>query len=276
MTNQTIIPRPASLWLIAQFELRKALSGTRGLIGLGAFILCWLVLLIYPIGSAANWLSQPGFIDMVRAFTEGQANEILSWKVPEMAMFWVLALYLFPLSVLMVSADMFATDRQQGTLRFLLQRASRHEIFWGRLLGHLILQTLLIALAIAATLLMATLRQADTLAAGLQQAVWVLPALVINALPYLALMALLSVVCRSSRMSILWAIIILLLGGLVIQLLTYNLPIVSFMTDIIPGSQLSAMINTKGAGVLGHILIPVIQSLLLLAAGAIIFWRKRL
>lgn len=276
MTNQTLIPRPNALWLIAQFELRKALSGTRGLIGLGAFILIWLVLLIYPIGSAANWLSQPGFADMVRAFTEGQANEILSWKVPEMAMFWVLALYLFPMSVLMVSADMFATDRQHGTLRFLLQRASRQEIFWGRLGGHLILQIILIVLAIAATLLMASLRDTSILGAGLQEAVFAAPALIINALPYLALMALLSVVCRSPRQSILWAVIILLLGGLVIQLILYNLGNIPLLNHAIPGSQIAAMINTQGAGVLQYSLIPVIQSIILLATGAIIFRRKRL
>ena len=276
MTEKTLIPRPHALWLIAQFELRKALSGTRGLIGLGAFILIWLVLLIYPIGSAASWLSQPGFVDMVRAFTDGQTNEILSWKVPEMAMFWVLALYLFPMSVLMVSADMFASDRQHGTLRFLLLRASRQEIFWGRLAGHLILQIILIVLAIAATLLMSSLRDAATFGAGIQEALFAAPALIINTLPYLALMALLSVVCRSPRQSVLWAVIILLLGSLAIQLIQYKLGNIPLLSHLIPGSQISAMINTQGAGVLSESLIPVCQSIILLASGAIIFRRKRL
>ncbi|MCF1428746.1 MAG: ABC transporter permease subunit [Shewanella sp.] len=273
MTHQM---RPNALRQVAGFELKKAFSGTRGMIGLGAFLLIWLVLLVYPIGSAAHWLSQPGFVDMVQAFSEGQADIILSWHVPELAMFWVFALYLFPLSVLTVSADMFATDRQMGTLRFVLQRASRQEIFWGRILGHLLLQSILILLAMTATLLMASFRDSSNLLTGLSEAFWVFPALVINVLPYLALMALLSILCRSPRTSIIWAVIILTLGGLLIQLVIYQFGMLPLLTDAIPGSQLSAMINTKGFGVLSHALTPIMQSILLLAAGTYIFAGKRL
>ncbi|MGI2260774.1 ABC transporter permease subunit [Shewanella sp. GXUN23E] len=268
--------RLSALRQVAGFELKKTFSGTRGLIGLGAFLLIWLVLLIYPIGSAAHWLSQPGFVDMVRAFSDGQADIILSWQVPELAMFWVFALYLFPLSVLTVSADMFATDRQMGTLRFVLQRASRQEIFWGRLLGHLLLQATLILLAMMATLLMASLRDNSNLLSGLTEALWVFPALVINVLPYLALMAVLSVVCRSARTSIIWAVIILTLGGLLIQLTMHQFGTIPLLADAIPGSQLSAMINTKGIGVMSQALTPVVQSIILLVAGIYIFAGKRL
>lgn len=255
--------------ILAKFELKKLLFNPKGLIALIAFALVWMLILLYPIRGASDILLSPDFRQLIAGiFGESSVDKLFQWQVAEMAIFWVAALYLFPLFSIFVSADQFASDKSRGSFRFLILRTGRDSLFFGRFIGHMLIQSLLLMLTVAATILLALSRESSLLLPALSSGLVVFINIFIILLPYTASMALLSLYANSARQATIYAILLWAVSAIVIAIVNSQLPAVGeLLSWILPGAQLSMMINTQGISSLIYAPIPLIQAGVLLFLG---------
>ena len=261
---------------IAGFELVRMFLTKRGLIALAAFALVWLVILRYPIGQAVGIISSPDFEQIARDISGSIGlNKLLDWPEAEFAMYWLIALYSFPVFSLFICSDQTVGDRERGTLRFLSLRSTRFEILFGRFLGQLAVLTCLVGITLIATLAVLGFREPSLLAGGLGRAVSIFLILIVTFTPFVALMSLINTFASSSRLSIVLAILYFTAGGIIVGLLEWQIPALSVLDYLFPGVQIELLAG-QNLPLLSALAIPLVQTAVLLAVAQRIFARSSL
>jgi ABC-type transport system involved in multi-copper enzyme maturation permease subunit len=196
------------------------------------------------------------------------------WLLAEFAVYWAVALYIFPAFSLFMAADQMISERKRGGLRFLTLRCSRGQIFFGRYLGHILIQTGLLIITLAITYALLIINSPQYWLEGLQ----ILPLLLLNLIvvtsPFVALMSLLSVLMNSVRMASLMSVIILVIAGVIINMLALYIPFLSVLHYLIPGMQVESMAQVSPNIALLSLWIPIVQSMIFLALGYGLFKRQ--
>lgn len=263
--------------LLAQFEVKKMLFNPRGMIALAAFALVWLLILLYPIRGASEFLITPQYKDLIDGiFGPEVVSELFTWSVAELAIYWIVALYLFPMFSIFIAADQFSSDKSRGTFRFLTLRTSRESIFFGRFIGNMAIQAILVSLTVLATIVLAVSRETALLIPAITSGIIVTLNLVIVLLPYTALMAILSLYANSARQASIYAVLIWAVMSITIAIINNFLPIISELKWLLPGSQISLMINTQGLGSFAYAPVALLQTIVLLLLGRIYIKRSAL
>ncbi|MGL4937979.1 ABC transporter permease subunit [Shewanella sp.] len=266
-----------NMLLIAGFECRKFLFNLRGMIALIAFALVWGILLLYPIQGASTLLMQPSIKDLIDGLLGNQAlNLLFDWPVAEMAIFWCFALYLFPMFSILIAADQFASDKTRGTLRFYTLRTSKDSLLFGRFLGQLLIQSILILLTIIATIALALSRDASLLLPAISSGALVGVNVLIVILPFTAVMTLLSLYANTARQAMVLATILWTIVSIALLILGNESRLFVGLQWLLPGAQLSNMINTNGLNSLAYAPIPLLQTAIALFLGRIYFQRSQL
>lgn len=261
--------------LIAKQELLRSFASKGGLFVTGMFILTWSWLLFYPIRFAAEAMGNPEAGSLILVVLGWLGLEALNnWSLSEFAVYWAVALYLFPIFSLFMSADQMISERNRGGLRFLTLRCSRGKIFFGRFIGHMTIQACLLAVTLGITYLLLLVNNLSLWSEGLL----VLPLLFLNLIlvisPFVALMSLFSVVIKSVRIAILLAIIILVLASMIINLIAAEFHIVSLLNYLVPGIQVAEMAQLSANSAVSLLLIPIFQSSCFLTLGYGLFKRQ--
>ncbi len=265
------------LLLITRFELKRSFATPKGLLFVVTFGVVWYFILLYPLRFAADLLLQEkdlkhdfGFFDVIGFVSLKQ------WQIPEFSVFWQFALLIFPMLSITVAADQTCSDRDRGTLRFIVMRSSRDGLFFGRFAGAIAMQALLIC-ATAISILLLVLYRDVTLFSSALLALFIITINVILAvLPFTAMMAVLSITVKSPRQATLWAILIWTFFAGIISGLAYYLPALDFFKLLIPGNQLSDLAQLSEWQTLQLAYIPLLQSLVLLALGRWMMARQAL
>lgn len=265
------------LLLISLFELKRAFATRKGLLSLITFAVVWSVILLYPLRFAAELLVQEkglkpafGFLDFIGW------GSIHNWPIPEFGVFWQLALMIFPILSITLAADQTSSDRERGTLRFIVLRSSRDRIFFGRFAGVMVIQALLISAAAFSTFALALHRDATLFSSALPNLLALIVNLILVVLPFTAMMAALSAQVKSARQATLWAILIWTFLAGIINGFAYYLPALAFLKLLIPGYQLAELTQLSGWHTLQLAYIPLLQGLILLAFGRWMMARQAL
>lgn len=237
------------------------------------------MLLYYVIFQASRLLAvqNTGSSSMASAVLEFLGmDQLTHWQVPELAVYWLLGLMLLPFFTVSLTADQTASDRSRGTLRFLSLRATRAQIFFGRYIGQLLLLLLFIGGSLLSTLPVALYRDAGAVPGWLSLAPAVVLNLMIVLAPYAALMGLVSALARSARQAMLFAIILWIVTWLVVRYLFAYFPQAGFLDWTMPGSQIPYLLKVVGWEAMQFAWIPLLQTIVLLAAGFIVMQRQDL
>jgi ABC-type transport system involved in multi-copper enzyme maturation permease subunit len=262
-------------WLYSRFELQRLLLTPRGWFGLAAFSTIWYLLLRYPIYQASVQLQDPQIQQMLSSMLGmvGMYN-LMNWSLPELSVYWALTVLLMPLAVLFSAADQTCSDRSRGTLRFLTLRSSRDSIFFGRFIGQMLVQALLLGLSLLATLALAAWRVGELPIAAVNAALVIWLNLLIVLMPFTALMALCSALVKSSRLAISLAIVSM--GGVagLLGYLVWHFPDLRSVLGYLPGAQLPMLLGAQGWDTLKHSVLPLLQTLVLLTAGRFVMQEK--
>ncbi len=229
------------LSLISQFELKRGFATRKGLLSLVTFAVVWYFILLYPLRFAAELLNQQKSLTSFFDFLG--FGSIQQWPIPEFGVFWHFALIIFPMLSITLAADQTCSDRERGTLRFIVLRSSRDSLFFGRFAGVMVIQALLISAA---------------------------------ALSTTAMMAALSANVKSARQATVWAILIWTFLAGIISVFADYLPALYFFKFLVPGYQLSDLAQLSGWQTLQLAYVPLLQSLILLALGRRIMARQAL
>jgi Cu-processing system permease protein len=264
------------LWCLIRFELVRVFSTKRGIFALAAFASVWLLILYYGISSAASLLTSSNFKDMAQqAFGALGLSQLLTWKVPELSVYWLVAAYFFPVYALYSASDQTCSDRTRGTLRFICLRASRSEIVLGRFLGQLLIVMSLIVLTLLATVLMAVFRDTELLLPALARAGSLLPDLLFVVLPFIALMSFFNSFMRSSRLVLVMATLFFTFLPLLIALLGSWFHDINVLNYIIPGVKLGDVADQQQSIGIRY-LLPFLQTITYLALTDVIMKRSTL
>lgn len=266
---------PYQLRLIVMQELIASFASRRGLFVTAVFVITWAFLLFYPINFAAQSMQGAEGSSLILAALDLMGLESLkNWLMPEFAVYWLVALYLFPAFSLFMAADQMISERQRGGLRFLTLRCSRADIFFGRFLGHMLIQTCLLVVTLAITYLLLLVNNVQYWLEGLQ----ILPLLLLNLVcvtsPFVALMSLLSVTMSSVRMASLVSVIVLVMGGFLINYAASYLPFLSVLNYWVPGAQVQQMVMLSPSAALLTSWVPAMQTLSFLLLGYGVFKRQ--
>lgn len=265
---------PQRLANIALFELVRLFLTRHGLIAVVAFSICWLLILRYPVGQAVSLLSSPnvaGFAESI--FGAAGLSQLLTWPEPELAVYWLIALYSFPCFCLFLCSDQTVGDKQRGTLRFLLLRATRGEIILGRFIGQVLILVVLLLLTILATLAMLSYREPALFVPALPRSSLLFAYLVVAVMPFIALMSFLNTFASSARLAFVLAILFFAGGNIILGVLTWQLHALDVLSFIFPGYQLDQMAG-QNAGVLLSIGLPLAQTAVLLVLAERVFARS--
>jgi ABC-type transport system involved in multi-copper enzyme maturation permease subunit len=267
----------SQLLLICQFELKRLFFTRKGLLYLITFAVVWYFILLYPIRYAANFLEQGqgsshrgGFFDFLGF------GSLLNWQIPEFGVYWRFALVMFPLLCVVITADQTCSDRERGTLRFLALRVSRDGLFFGRFIGAIATQAVLIVATLLTTLALTIFRDANLLSMAVNSAMAIMVNVIVVLLPFTAMMAALSATVKSTRQVMVWAILIWsFLSGIISGLSSY-LPALNTLKILIPGYQMSGLAQLAEWQTLQLAYIPLLQTIVLLALGRWIMSRQTL
>ena len=265
------------IWTIAQYELTRLFNTKRGWMALTAFALVWYFILAYPINYASAIMARPDLSDVLgQAFGMVGVENLLTWSVAELAVYWVVSLILFPIFSLLITSDQISSDLARGTLRFLILRSTRFEVFFGRYLGQLLILFLLVFATLIAGSCMAIYREQVFDFAFIQHFGFVLFHLLIVLAPVVAVTALTSVVCQSARSATFLAIIGIASSMILTGMLIHYFPTLNFLSDILLGAQVKDVATSSGLASLSHLVLPLSQSVVLLMFALFLFKRRAL
>jgi ABC-type transport system involved in multi-copper enzyme maturation permease subunit len=156
------------LLLISHFELKRSFTTRKGLLSLVTFAVVWCVILLYPLRLVAGLLLQEKDLMQYFSFFDFIGlGSIQQWPIPEFGVFWHFALLIFTMLSITLAADQTCSDRERGTLRFIVVRSSRDSLFFGRFAGVMIIQALLISATTLSTLALVLYRDATLFSSAL-------------------------------------------------------------------------------------------------------------
>ncbi|KGJ88714.1 ABC transporter permease subunit [Thalassotalea sp. ND16A] len=234
------------VWCLAKFELVRLFLTKSGVMALLAFATTWFLILYYPVNSAVDFIYSAMFKDIAKdVFGAFGLASLLKWPVPELAMYWLIAIYSFPMFALVIASDQTCSDRIRGTLRFISLRATRAEIIYGRFLGQLIINATLIAITLIAAVLIASFRDGSLFLPGTKKAVELFIELFIVVLPFIALMAFFNCFAKSSKQALVFTVLFFGILPLIIGFVGYKFSVVSQLNYLFPGMQIDQAINPK-------------------------------
>lgn len=252
---------------ICQFEWSRLFLTRRGWLSIAAFVLVWTLILVTIIAPAASVVtSELSGLAAIALEAVGLQN-LSRWASVEMALYWVIALYLLPLFSIAISADQIASDKTRGTLRFLALRTTRSQIFFGRFFGQFSIQILLVAVTLFSVLLLVGYYSTEKLNGALQSMPVVFVNLLLVLMPYVALMALLSVMARSARQATLFAIVAWTVISIAISVIQSRYGPLPILDWVLPGSQIGNLLRLDGWDTLSLAPVPLLHTAILLFAG---------
>jgi ABC-type transport system involved in multi-copper enzyme maturation permease subunit len=267
----------SQIGLIARFELVRNFLTRRGMLSIGVFVLAWYVMLRYPITAASDFLlkgDQQGFQGFL--LQKLGLQEMVSWPVAELAVYWQLALYIFPLLALSVSADQTASDCSRGTMRYLTLHCSRSAVFLGRYVGQMCLFGVLLSVTLLSVVTLVYLRDENLLGSALHLVITVWAGVMLNIAPFVALMALFSAMVTTPKQATMLALLVLMLAYGLLRVLTPSIPQLQLLAYVIPGVQFSELRALALKDLFTLWLVPVCQAVGLLGLGLWVLKRKSL
>lgn len=243
------------------FEFERAFMRKQSLIYLAAFGFLWYLIIRIGLFSIDELIPEHG--DLV------QRGETV------LTSYYKIGLYVFSILVMLATANQSCSDRVRGTLRFLALRCHRDTLFLGRYLSQVLIFTVLI------TSVSVALFFAVSIKVGFDLSLLVLTlaytfSLILNILPFVALMAVLSVQFDSARQVSVIALLVWALASSIISGLTPYAPPLAMLEYLVPGMQYDQLLNLHGLELLTLSYIPVGQAVVLLFIGVVLMRRKAL
>lgn len=260
------------VYLIALFELQRLVATGRGLLLLAVigFVWSWIQLKVISQASGMTDISFSSFLSSLGM------TDIAAWPIPELAVYWDIGIYLLPLMALLFSVDVFATDREKGTLKFWRLRATVEELVVGRYLGKLCSMLLII---LASALLLSIDLLSDSLSnvyALMHKLPMILALFTLVCMPYIAVMTLFSILSQSPRKALLLYIVFYFLVVVLVAIGNNITPMADLLSYLLPGHGLTDFARLHDWPKWMLIITPCLQSLFYIAVSIVVARRVSL
>lgn len=261
--------------LFSRFEFSRFLFSKRGVIALICYLLIWSVVLIEVVSRSAEVLRSGDFSDVINQLLgETGFSTLAEWSVPEMVFYWVVAVFSFPVLAIFASADQLCSDKARGTMRFLALRATRTEILLGRFVGQVCISASFILISLLAVLILIFYSGESSLSASILLCGKIFVHLLIMLVPIIAFMTLINTFSNSSKQTIVYFVLIILLVYITIGLLqAYVAEYARYALYALPNVNWAERIQL---GLSGFLMwgLPLLQTAVFLAFARIQFGRS--
>ncbi len=249
------------IFTLVMFELERAFTRRQAALYLSAFTFLWYLMIRFAV------LNLP-------ALTAPNANPA-EWADAAMLGYFNIGLYVFCLLSMLACANQTCADRGRGTLRFLTLRCSRLTVFTARFIAQCSIFSILILLVTTAVFMVLCIHVGFSASLLLNAALYAL-VLIISVLPFIALMAVLSVSINVSRKVSVAAVFIWAMAASIITGLSHYVPVLSVLEYLVPGSQFDTLLQYEGTGLLLQSTVPLLQTAVLFSLGALLMKRQAL
>lgn len=257
-----------NLLIVAFHELSRFFRTRRGWLTIIGFTLIWTTLLLTVVRQASDFMTSEQTGSIADALLHYFGLDALNnWAAPEVAAYWLIALYLLPMFCLPIAADLFASDRARGTLRFVALRSSRSKIFFGRLIGQWLIQLVIVTASFFSVIILIGFRSPTQAIPAFTQAPIVIINLMLILTPVILMMGCVSIIARSARQATLLAVSVWLVSAIAISWIQYKVGSVPVLDWALPGSQIPSLLQLSGWDTLQLANIPITQSFILLLLG---------
>jgi len=149
-------------------------------------------------------------------------------------------------------------------------------LFFSRFAGQLLIMALLVAVTFFGSVATTALHSSERAMSMLPDALPVIFNVWLVCMPYIALMAVLSVVARSSRQAIIYSIIAWIVVWLVIRFAQNRMASAEWLDWVMPGAQVRGLLRLSDWETLQLAPVPIAHTVVLLALGAFLMWRRDL
>ena len=260
-TSHTLTPPSslANMWVLITLELSRAFTSRQGLIYLGAFSFFSYLFINYGVIPFAFSRAEQGGTMLGAIFQN----------------YYSMATYGFPILCLFLAANQTGPDRERGTLRFISLRCSRDEIFFSRFISQILIQLIYIAISLVLLVALTTYQQGYD-ANSLPSALLALINIGTVIFPFVALMALVSVLVKQPRQATFYAGILWSLSSILMGLIEEYVPVLAPLNILVLGMQFSDLNELVGASKMSLAHVAFIQCGVLLLAGRFLMGRKSL
>ena len=260
-TSHTVTPPSplANMWVLISQELSRAFTSRQGVIYLGAFSFFCYLFINYGVLAYAFISPELGGTKLGATFQH----------------YYSVATYGFPILCLFLAANQTGPDRERGTLRFINLRCTRDEIFFSRFISQVLIQLVYIAISLIFLVALATYQLGyDT--SVLPDALLALVNIGIVIFPFVALMALVSVLVKQPRQATFYAGVLWSLSSIFMGLIEEYLPMLAPLNILVLGMQFSDLNELTGYSKMSFAYVAFIQCAVLLLAGRFFMGRKSL
>lgn len=246
--------------VLARYELAKAVVSARGVLFLVLYGIIWFWILWKLAGGSATWLAgAEGSTVAAWLLDPAVAHHLFVANPPTLSAFLVLALTLLPLFVLWGAGDQTASDIGNKHLRFLIPRCGRLEIYVGRFIGAVLFISAFHLIIVAAATIISSAVDPGGASASFEFGFRVAFVVLLYALPYVSLMALVGALTGSAPVAVLTAISAYAIIAVFSNLLSMSWPEAEWLGYLLPaplkGELLTGdttAIMTAGAGLLAY------------------------
>lgn len=248
------------VFVLARYELAKAVASARGVLFLVLYGIIWFWILWKLGEGSATWLAQP------------EGNAIASWILdpavarhlfvdnpPTLSAFLLLALTLLPLFVLWGAGDQTASDIGNKHLRFLIPRCGRLEIYVGRFIGAVVFISVFHLIIVAIAAVISAFADPNGATESFSFGIRVAFVVLLYALPYIALMALAGALTGSAPVAVLTAISTYAIVAVFANLLSMSWPAARWIGYLLPAPLKAQLLTgntttllTAAAGLLAY------------------------
>lgn len=262
---------------IAVNEWARLFLSKHGWLAMTAFGLIWALFLLYVIAPAARFIvtGEAGFLLSLLKDQVG-VSAFNSWQSVEVGLYWAFALYLLPFFTMISSADQIASDKSRGTLRFFALRTSRSALLFGRFIGQYLIQLFIIFITLVSVLALIAYHSTDSLTIALPEVPIVFVNLALVLMPFVAMMALVSVVAQSAKQAVLFAIVGWIALWIILGYVQNNFGPIDILDWVLPGAQRRGLITSSGWETLNFASIPIVHTVVLLGLAWIAMKRSDL
>ncbi len=164
------------------------------------YFLFWYLVFSNYSATTLEWLqSTQGLVAAAWLLKDQElALQLLVDRSPTLSLFLLISAAIMPMFILFSANNQIASDRARGAFRFILTRATRHELYLSRFLSSYLIVATCVLLATTWAFIIALANEEAELARLVMFASETLLLLVFYALPFVAFMSMTSALSRSA------------------------------------------------------------------------------
>lgn len=260
--------------ILSLFDLRHSILKTKGLLFLVPFGLYWISMFkLLKDGGAEFVLSQQGMVVSTLLLTPELSEVLFASKPAVLSICLLLGLTTIPFMTMLAANNQLASDAGHGSIRYLLTRCSRTELFISRFMACVYLVGLAFIVMLSYGCFLSLEIDQFSLAETVNYGLMIASILIIYALPIIAFMSIFSAFFSSTLGSLLWGSVCFFLLMVIRYLYKGDLPQLEY---ILPNIYKSDLLMVNSPELTTALLYLIIYTAVYALVGWFIFKRRNL